>query len=611
MNEFLLSCRPWLRPLLCLALLCLGAPAQAQAPAPLNAAAIQAGPLALGPQVQLLEDPGRTLAWDEVVEDRSLPWRASTMAVLNFSFSRSTWWVRLALENPTAEPMTRVLELAMPLQDDVQVRWAVAGQAPRSWHTGDRQPFGQRPVPYRYPVFRLDLPAHSQGQLWLRLDTHDGLFEAIPLKLWQPDAFVDHGLTETLLLGAYFGANALLMIYMLVAGWLSRERIFVLYALYLGSFLFWNFSFLGFGFAYFWPNSPKFNNVVLGVSAVAIFASLTAFASSFMQTQRQAPRWHRVNLVLLALVALHLVPSLLDWYAATFRTLLPVSGLLLVTLLSTAVVLAWRGQAEARLYLLAWAFLGLGVIVYDLRVFGLLPSTPLVEYALNIGSILEMLLLALILSWRIHDLKQQALRAQQQQIESQRTMTARLEAEVTQRTAELQLANERLHQLSTTDALTGLLNRRSFDEALQLAGKHAQREGEPLALTILDVDHFKRINDSLGHQAGDAVLAQVAALLREVLRRDTDRVFRLGGEEFAVLLSGQAALQAQARVDQIRQRVQAECAVTISAGICVWQAMAGDTALSPRDLYHQADQAMYDAKGQGRNRVVLRHPGRR
>lgn len=598
-------------------------------PAPLNAAAVAAQPLSLGLQVQLLEDRARTLAWDEVVADRALPWQASTMEVLNFSFSASAWWVRLALENPTTEPMTRVLELAMPLQDDVQVRWHVAGRPPQFWHTGDRQPFDQRPVPHRYPVFRLDLPAHSQGVLWLRLDTHDGLFEAIPLKLWQPDAFVDHGLTETLLLGAYFGANALLMTYMLVAGWLSRERIFVLYALYLGSFLFWNFSFLGFGFAYLWPNSPKFNNVVLGVSAVAIFASLTAFAARFMQTRRQAPRWHRVNLVLLGLVALHLVPSLLDWYAATFRTLLPLSGLLLLTLLSTSVLLAWRGQTEARLYLLAWAFLGLGVIVYDLRVFGLLPSTPLVEYALNIGSILEMLLLALILSWRIHNLKRQALQAQEEQIESQRTMNARLEAEVMQRTAELQQANARLHQLSTTDALTGLLNRRSFEEALQFDSKHAQREGEPLALAILDVDHFKRINDGLGHQAGDAVLAQVAALLREGLRRDTDRVFRLGGEEFAVLLSGQAAQQARERIDQVRQRVEAElsaaldervragsgegaqppCVGTISAGLCLWRPAAGAAALSAEELYQQADQALYEAKDQGRNRVVLRQVG--
>lgn len=171
----------------------------------------------------------------------------------------------------------------------------------------------------------------------------------------------------------------------------------------------------------------------------------------------------------------------------------------------------------------------------------------------------------------------------------------------------LQLHRE-LEQLARTDGLTGLLNRRSFDEALVREWRRAVRYRQPLALIILDVDHFKHYNDQNGHPAGDELLQSVAQLISRRVRA-IDVVARYGGEEFALLLpetSGAAALHLAERIrqDVARQDFpggprQPSGRVTISLGVAAYP----DSASTAEELLHEADQALYRAKAGGRNRV--------
>lgn len=117
----------------------------------------------------------------------------------------------------------------------------------------------------------------------------------------------------------------------------------------------------------------------------------------------------------------------------------------------------------------------------------------------------------------------------------------RLAELVEERTAELRAANERLHALNRSDPLTGLANRRHFDETKQLEMRRARGQDLPLSVLMCDVDHFKNYNDSYGHAAGDQCLSQIAVLLRGLFNRSGELVTRLGGEEFAVLLPGSMA----------------------------------------------------------------------
>lgn len=168
-------------------------------------------------------------------------------------------------------------------------------------------------------------------------------------------------------------------------------------------------------------------------------------------------------------------------------------------------------------------------------------------------------------------------------------------------------AVRRLETLSREDALTGLLNRRALDDAMAREWRHHRRTGDPLAVVALDLDHFKRVNDLHGHEAGDRVLAHAAQLLREIAR-GSDAVARAGGEEFVLVMPGADAEGAQAAAQRLLQRLRAKpcmlddgpLAVTASAGVTV----AGPLDSDAQDLLRRADQALYRAKTEGRDRVV-------
>jgi diguanylate cyclase (GGDEF)-like protein len=158
--------------------------------------------------------------------------------------------------------------------------------------------------------------------------------------------------------------------------------------------------------------------------------------------------------------------------------------------------------------------------------------------------------------------------------------------------------------LATHDSLTGLWNRRQIDLDLEAAVKHAERQGSVLCVALVDVDHFKAVNDRHGHAMGDEVLRAVAGNLQGSLRAG-DQVGRYGGEEFFLLLPATTMAQATALAERLRERLAmqqslpaGEAPVTASFGLAAWR--AGESAA---DLVRRADQALYRAKGNGRNRV--------
>lgn len=177
------------------------------------------------------------------------------------------------------------------------------------------------------------------------------------------------------------------------------------------------------------------------------------------------------------------------------------------------------------------------------------------------------------------------------------------------------LQQSHFKRLAFTDKLTGLANRHQFDERIVLALQHSQMENEPLALIMVDVDHFKRYNDHYGHAAGDDVLRQIAQVLTSIARSASDTVARIGGEEFALLLPATDARTAQALAEELRYRLLLRQIphhdspigrVSCSAGIYADTPTAHTTV---RNLYERADQALYQAKRAGRDQACLYHAG--
>lgn len=162
------------------------------------------------------------------------------------------------------------------------------------------------------------------------------------------------------------------------------------------------------------------------------------------------------------------------------------------------------------------------------------------------------------------------------------------------------------HQLVRTDALTGALNRRGFEEAWSIESENSERNQRPLALAVVDIDNFKRVNDTYGHCVGDRVLAHLVEVARRIVR-PTDYVARLGGEEFAIVLPGASMGTAIDVTERLQRGLTCEAVsagqhrlvVTFSAGVAERQ--HGETY---QDVLRRADDALYEAKRKGKNRIL-------
>jgi diguanylate cyclase (GGDEF)-like protein/PAS domain S-box-containing protein len=188
--------------------------------------------------------------------------------------------------------------------------------------------------------------------------------------------------------------------------------------------------------------------------------------------------------------------------------------------------------------------------------------------------------------------------------------------------SELKALEEKLQEEARTDGLTGLANRRAFDEALDREWRRTLGHRSELSLLLIDVDHFKAFNDANGHQVGDDCLRTLAATMAALFRRGGDLAARYGGEEFAIILPQTGQAEAVAMGEQLCRAIEAlhlphpaspvSSSVTVSVGVATAMATTGGTIDMPGGLLLAADQALYQAKAGGRNRVaatLLLKPG--
>lgn len=558
---------------------------------------------------QVLEDPDGTLNAESIQRQPDSAWQAVQDGTLNPSFSESVWWVRLTLDNSGPGSVDWVFELAQPLQSFLDVHWFVSGHAAQSWQTGDRYRFNSRPLFYRGFAFPLRLEAGQSGTLYARLESHDGFFDVLPFRLQTASAFFRYQTLENLGFGLYFGVLAAMLLYNLIVWIQIKERAFRNYSLYIAFFLLWSLSFQGymamgpFRFAPWWINES------IVISSSAVYASLVLFSLEFLRIKTLAPAFYRPLILLAGSFAIPIVFGLLGLFSLAVAVLIPQGMMVMVLLMLAAGWLAINKQRSAVIFFVGWCFLVVSAFVFYGRVYGLVPSSWLTEHAMNIGSMIQVFVFALALADRINQLKRQQARDQAFILEQERHHVDALQRTVDQKTRELQVANEQLKQESITDELTGLNNRRAFFKTLGETQYTVNRLGLPMALVLMDLDHFKRINDHWGHPKGDEVLQTFANILRASFQRSTDGLYRLGGEEFGLILQLKNVDDLPGILEHFQQ-VLAQAAIpypgedqgNLTTSIGVAYIKPGMT-IDPESLYADADTALYESKHGGRNTI--------
>lgn len=583
-----------------------------------DVATMSAEPLPLTAFVALLEDPERSLTLIDVQTSKLAAQFNENLPASNalaLGFTRSAYWLRVTLRNSGATPLQRMLVVDNPRISHVQAYLPNTDNTYRSISTGCDTPFASRIYPNRNFVFPLTLPPVSEQVLYLRVESSIGLL--VPLQLWSPQAFHAYERNDYLVQAWYFGMASAMILFNLMLFVALRDRIYLLYVVFVTCTAITLAIKNGLTGELLWDGSMLDSNVAYYSGASLTVSALLLFMRRMLRTDQLMPRIDRLLQILIVVflltpAAYALALPMLSRWAILFY----LANVLLV--LGVVVTCAIKRQRSAYFFLAAFALLMLGGAMTALRAMGIVPTNAFTVDGIQLGSALEMLLLAFALADRFNVMRREKARVQAQLLQTQlqlvdslKTSERKLEQRVAERTAELQRLNTKLETLSFTDSLTGIANRRHFDNVLNQEWQRAQRQNYPLALAILDVDWFKSYNDHYGHPAGDLCLRQIAQTLKATVCRSSDIVARYGGEEFvfitpmtnaAVALDIAQKVVAAISALALPHKDSALGCVTVSIGVAT---MLPGITCTPEALLLRADAALYQAKTLGRNRAEL------
>jgi two-component system, sensor histidine kinase LadS len=581
----------------------------------------------VGTHMGLLLDPEGALSLDQVMAAPS-GWQTIQRSAPNFGFTPDVHWFRFQINNAAHQPIQRLIELPSSFLDEIRLYHWADGVLKTTYALGDAQPFSLRPV--RHPNFLMPVTlSPGDNQFYLRLAS-TGTIEAT-LRVWAPLAFQVASQEEGLLQGAFTGGLLIMLVYNLFLFLLIRDLNYIYFIGFVGSYLLFHLSLTGYTYAYLWPNAVDWNSHAIStfIASSEMFAFL--FVSRFLELKRFAPAAHKLAMGLALACGLLMVSTFFLPYNVTIR----IGSALVVPLTVTALGLGywrwWGGAKFARFYCLAWTAILMGLAVLAAEKFGILPAGFWTINAPQIGIILQVLLLSFTLADRINTDRTLRLQAQADALDSERaarasqtalmaaqeqanlTLEKRVQArtnDMNQALEKLQFANSRLQHLSTTDGLTQISNRAFFDQSLQTEHRRATRQGTSLAIILFDIDHFKHVNDTYGHPAGDECLRAIGEVLRSKVLRAEDVVARYGGEEFVLLrvnanLANSIALAEELRVAIENLRLEFDghpIQFTASFGVAIDMPTGTSDA---QDLVNEADKALYQAKSDGRNCVRM------
>ena len=492
-------------------------------------------------------------------------------AVLTFGIGAKPRWVRLVVDDPEAQPRDLDLVVDISWLDHISA-YFISPSGARSGHVvGDAMPFAEREVPSRVFVMPHAF-APGATEIYLRVDTPDPM--VIPVQLAVPQA---RDKTETLTnysYGIIYGYLLGLLAYNTMLYFGLRQARYLLYSIYLTAFVLMNVGYTGHGYAWLWPEHVSWQR--WGIPILIVLYSVTGlmFATSFLQTRTKFPIAHKIVWVLIATFIVAMAVTVgLQMQGTAVVVSFASTCLFALTMLWLGVMATASGDVAARYFLLAAITAIVGTVLSTLSTWGVIPFQVWSFRAVEFGLLTDATLLALALA---HQLR------------------------TTQR------ARQQADELARRDLLTGLTNRRGFFEITGPIWDEAVRNDLTAAVILLDLDHFKQLNDEHGHAVGDAALVQTAKAIQGAARAN-DIVVRWGGEEFAVFLPGADVDTAVEMAERMRIAIGAihvsgekgEVGLSVSCGVASRSNHQNFDALMV-----EADQHMFSAKRAGRNLVA-------
>lgn len=429
--------------------------------------------------------------------------------------------------------------------------------------------------------FRIAIAAHETYTFYIKTYFDKGNSSIYNYKIYDIDSHINAMIYENVLTAFLLGGMLILLLYNLLIYLFTRDTI---YLYYLGS-LFFSFV-IGFvfvsGFVYKFfaiTNNAWIHNATYATPLTMIFVML--FTATIFEMQTLYPRLYKFFQASIYFVSAFILLSILFDLLEYLPIIMGFALILAFGIVFLGIYMTYRGNKFGIIYLASTVSYALFAIITIAYYLGFLPMNLFTSNTLMIGSLSEGLGFSFLLAYRITLLKEQ---------------------------------NNSLSLLSTTDGLTGLYNRRHFNDVASMAINSTKRDNKIFAFAMLDIDNFKHYNDTYGHQAGDNVLMQVANSLQQSFQRSHDLLFRLGGEEFGIIFSAKSVEEIETLAQKAKANIEALAiehtlnlpskVVTASFGLGIYYLNDFARNVEIETIYKDVDALLYEAKALGKNRVV-------
>lgn len=529
----------------------------------------------------------------------------------SLGYKKNDFWFHFTLFNDTEESREMVIEFTEIFHKHIDLY--VMSEPVTKMENGLSIPVNKRSIQESVPSFPLRFLPYEKKEIYLHISSIYSVFGAILIKTkaqydkdiqFKKDLFLIY-FTVILTIALY---NLLLFLYL-------KENVYLLYIGHVIVFLIWALNYKGVLLPY--TNMKIYD--LLQMTIPIFFTLLILFSQRILETKKFFPFLHKIlnGFIIVSFISFILM---LISMPIGFEFMNIIAVPLLPFLFFMASWALYKDHNVAKIYLIALTVYISGMILISLLALGILPYSIALSYSAMIGSFFEIIFFSLLLAYRINIVRKEFIESEKKLHEQQKTESTRLFHTVAEKTKALKLAKKQLEKelvkketlekhlkhLASTDPMTELLNRRAFFDICDKTMLRIASQDEELTCLIIDIDHFKRINDTYGHDSGDKVIIAIAKLIIDNTRT-MDFTGRIGGEEFAILMPNTDKKSAFIIADRLRENVakhkifinDANVTITISIGM----SYLTREDVNIHTLLKRADTALYEAKETGRNQV--------
>ncbi|MHA6259379.1 sensor domain-containing diguanylate cyclase [Sporosarcina sp. CAU 1771] len=548
----------------------------------------------LGMYYEILQDSTNSITIDElIVGDYDSSFTPSTEKYLAFLHTNDTIWLKLNVTDIiTNDGQIHWLEY----NDKIEHLTVHVVKEDGSYESFESGLFNLEQQPFHYPSLLFPIEGPEVKELYLQLNGQLPL--TIFTKLYSNNSFIENVISYKFYTGTFYGFLLALALYNLFLYFSFKERSYLYYTLYMFSFMLYQGTMNAFDVELFGHIAPPWLfTKTLGLSCNLMVIFMILFGKEFLEMKRHLPKSNRflnISIGLALLSSIALFTGVGQYYTDIFITTMAL--IVLIFLWISGLRLLLKGHKSARFYILGWSILLGTMIIQGLVMLGIMPlSLAVFEEIPAYSAMFEALILSLALADKItliiKDNRQ-----------TQKELNETLEMKVLERTEQLEKIQVELEHLANTDRLTQIPNRVLLDTVLASEFKRSQNENTPFSVILIDLDDFKSVNDTFGHQVGDYVLVETAKLFKSSVK-ESDTVGRWGGEEFLVICPSTSLEDAIHLAEKMRATLanfQFEKVGRKTASFGVASQIPGDTSYS---VISRSDKALYVAKENGRNRV--------